>query len=308
MACAITAYSLWGIFPLFWQLLGSIAPLEVVAHRVVWSTAFLLIVIPALGWRPNALGNELIGPAGLRELSDGGGKRHRAYRWWISLIAAVVISTNWLAFIWAVNNDRVLDSSLGYYISPLVNVALGVLVLGERLTRWQWLAIAVATAGVLTMSIASGAIPWVSLAMAVSFGLYGLLKKQVPIPALLGLLMENVLLCGPALIYLAMLAASGDGAMGQLGWQTDALLITGGVVTVPPLMLFALAVRRVTLSTIGILQYIGPTLQFLIGVGLMGEPFGQDRMIGFALVWAGSLIYIAGAHHAFRQRRQLAAA
>src|SRR5690606_16910131 len=146
---------------------------------------------------------------------------------------------------------------------------------------------------------------WVSLAMAVSFGIYGLLKKRVPMPALLGLLTENLVLSGPALIYIAMLAGNGTGAMGRLGWQTDALLMAGGVVTVPPLMLFALAVRRVSLSTIGVLQYIGPTLQLLLGVLVMDEAFGYDRIIGFSLVWTGSLIYIAGAHHAFRKSQYL---
>ncbi len=297
---------MWGVFPLFWRLLEAVPPLEVVCHRVIWSAVFLAIVIPILRFKATSIGIELSGrPRVGLFVAPGVPADGQRRLWLISLLAAGVISINWLAFVWAVNNDRVLDASLGYYIAPLVNVALGVIVLGERLTRWQWLAILIAAAGVTTMSIAGGKIPWVSLAMAGSFGIYGLLKKKAPMPALTGLLMENVVLCGPALIYLVALSASGDAATQRLGWQIDCLLIAGGIVTVPPLMLFALAVRRVSLSTIGVLQYIGPTLQFLLGVLVMGESFGHDRIIGFSLVWAGSLIYIAGAHSAFRQSRHL---
>lgn len=317
LAFAIAAYSSWGIFPLFWRLLDAVPPLEVVCHRVIWSTVFLIIAIAFIRWRRPAFGVELVGGmADAGEPTPGGRAQHaapaqppaavfpaisRTRLWVISSLAAITISINWLAFIWAVNHDRVLDASLGYYIAPLVNVALGVVVLGERLSRWQWLAIVIATCGVTSMSIAGGTIPWVSLAMAASFGIYGLLKKRVPMPALMGLLTENLVLSGPAILYLGMLAASGSGAMGRLGWQTDALLMAGGVVTVPPLMLFALAVRRVSLSTIGVLQYIGPTLQLWLGVLVMGEGFGYERILGFSLVWAGSLIYIIGAHRAFRQ-------
>jgi chloramphenicol-sensitive protein RarD len=309
---AVAAYTIWGVFPLFWRLLAAVPALEVVCHRIVWSTVFLAIVIPLLRWRTNAVGIELAGHpekglfvAPASTLDSGANQQRRL--WTISFLAAVVISVNWLSFVWAVNNDRVLDSSLGYYIAPLVNVALGVLVLRERLSRWQWLAIVIACAGVMTMSIASGKIPWVSLAMAGSFGIYGLLKKKAPMPALTGLLMENMVLSGPALAYLLAISAAGKSATASLGWQIDVLLIIGGIVTVPPLMLFALAVRRVTLSTIGVLQYIGPTLQFLLGVLVMGEAFGHDRLIGFSLVWTGSLIYVAGAHHAHRQSRHLLA-
>ncbi len=310
---AIAAYSSWGVFPLFWRLLESVPSLEVVCHRVIWSTVFLLVAIAFIRWKQPAFGIELIGApeapsseqapqqqrAGL--LGTGVQSISRTRLWVISALAAITISINWLSFIWAVNHDRVLDASLGYYIAPLVNVALGVLVLGERLSRWQWLAIVIATCGVTSMSIAGGSMPWVSLAMAVSFGVYGLLKKRVPLPALIGLLTENLVLSGPAILYLFSLAAQGGGAMGRTGWQTDALLIAGGVVSVPPLMFFALAVRRVSLSTIGVLQYIGPTLQLWIGVLVMGERFGYDRILGFTLVWIGSLIYIAGAHFAFRK-------
>lgn len=319
LAFAITAYTSWGVFPLFWRLLESVPSFEVVCHRVIWSTVFLLIAIALIRWKQPAFGIELIGAAEAPETAPDvqaeprrTGQSHGAFQpisrtrlWVISALAAVSISINWLSFIWAVNHDRVLDASLGYYIAPLVNVALGVVVLGERLSRWQWLAIVIATAGVTSMSIAGGTVPWVSLAMALSFGIYGLLKKRVPMPALIGLLTENLVLGGPALIYLASLAMQGGGAMGRLSWQIDALLVAGGVVSVPPLMLFALAVRRVSLSTIGVLQYIGPTLQLWLGVLVMGEGFGYDRILGFSLVWTGSLIYIAGAHHAFQKAQAL---
>jgi chloramphenicol-sensitive protein RarD len=306
---AITAYSIWGVFPLFWRLLAAVPPIEVVCHRVIWSVVFLAIVIPILRWKATAFGIELAGRPDIGLFAARGAMPGDQSRiWLVSLLAATVISINWLAFVWAVNNDRVLESSLGYYIAPLFNVALGVMVLGERLTRWQWLAIVIASAGVVTMSIAGGKIPWVSLAMASSFGIYGLLKKKVPLPALTGLLMENLLLVGPAILYLAFLSTFDQSEAWRFSWRIDALLMIGGIVTVPPLMLFALAVRRVSLSTIGVLQYIGPTLQFLLGVLVMGESFGHDRVLGFSLVWTGSAIYIAGAHRAFRQSRLLAPA
>lgn len=293
--------------------------LEVVCHRVIWSTVFLLITIAFIRWKRPGFGVELIGAAETipsrvverseqanpAQLMSGFQPLSRTRLWVISALAAITISINWLSFIWAVNHDRVLDASLGYYIAPLVNVALGVIVLGERLSRWQWLAIVIATCGVTSMSIAGGTIPWVSLAMALSFGIYGLLKKRVPMPALMGLLTENLVLSGPAILYLGMLAVRGGGAMGRIDWQTDVLLMAGGVVSVPPLMFFALAVRRVSLSTIGVLQYIGPTLQLGLGVLVMGEGFGYDRILGFLQVWIGSLIYIAGAHYAFRKTQAL---
>jgi chloramphenicol-sensitive protein RarD len=298
---AIGAYTIWGIFPLYWRMLTTVPALELVAHRVVWSTVFLVVVITTLRLGQSPLGDELAGR--WRRSQDAATPRPPRQVWLISVVAAIAISINWLSFVWAVNNDRVLESSLGYYIAPLMSVGLGVVVMRERLSRWQWLAIIVAGLGVTSIAISNGSIPWVSIAMAVSFAIYGLLKKHVPASALGGLLMENVVLCSPALIYLGYLALTGAGTMGRCGWSTDLLIVGGGIVTVPPLMLFAVAARRVALSTVGVLQYIGPTLQFLLGVHVVGESLSPGRLFGFVLVWAGSVVYVVLAHQAFRRSR-----
>ncbi len=284
----MAAYSLWGFFPLFWRNLSEVAPLEVVCHRVIWSTVFLAATI---------VGLRCSGARGAREIA--GGWRSESFRiplkpdrlWLISAAAAVVISGNWLAFVWAVSAGRILESALGYYISPLVSVALGVTVLRERLSRWQWAAIVTAFIGVAWISVYHGSVPWAALTMAATFAVYGLLKKFSPMPSLVGLLMENALLVLPALAYLVLYGESvsvvppaGDALL----W---ALLITGGVITVPPLMCFAIAARRIPLTTIGILQFIGPTLQLLVGVGIAGETLLDGRLGGFACVWLGCLAY-----------------
>jgi len=299
---AIIAYAIWGVFPLFWRLLHDVPALELVCHRIIWSTAFLLVAISVMRASGSPLAVELVGRWRRSSPAESAAPTNVRELWGISFCAAVVISINWLSFIWAVNNGRILESSLGYYIAPLVSVALGVVVMKERLSRWQWISIVVAGIGVGVISITHGSIPWVSLAMACSFAIYGLLKKRTRVPALIGLLMENSVLCIPAMVYLGVVAEAERGSMGKLGWQTDALIIAGGVITVPPLMLFALGVRRVALSTIGMLQYIGPTLQFIIGVEVAGEALGRGRLSGFVLVWIGSLVYIFAAHRAYRRR------
>jgi chloramphenicol-sensitive protein RarD len=303
---AVFAYVVWGLFPLFWRQLATVPAVELVCHRVIWSTVFLVVAIAALRCGRTRLGLELTGDAwrGRSRLSplvaQPPGKL-----WTISFVAAIVISINWLSFIWAVNNGRILESSLGYYIAPLVSVGLGVAVMKDRLTRWQWASILIAGAGVSLITWAHGSIPWVSLAMAFSFAIYGLLKKRTGVPPLVGLLMENVILALPASIYLFVLTRGGSGSMGQLGWSTDALIVTGGVITVPPLMLFAVAARRVSLSTIGMLQYIGPTLQFIVGVEVGGETLTSGRLVGFAFVWTGSIVYIYAAQMEFRKKSRI---
>lgn len=305
---AVVAYLAWGFFPLFWRQLAAVPALELVCHRVIWSTVFLLIAIAGLRSTRTRVGLELTGQAWWGEARWSRQTEQPPRQLWvISFFAAIVISINWLSFVWAVNNGRILDSSLGYYIAPLFSVGLGVAVMKDRLTRWQWLSISIAAAGVLLITATHGSVPWVSIAMALSFAIYGLLKKRTAVPPLIGLLMENAILAVPASIYLLYLTRSGTGSMGQLGWSIDALIVTGGIITVPPLMLFAIAARRVSLSTIGMLQYIGPTLQFFVGVEVAGETLSSGRLLGFTLVWIGSAVYVYTAQMHFRRIREATA-
>jgi len=209
-------------------------------------------------------------------------------------IAAVLISINWLVFIWAVNHGRVLEASLGYFINPLLSVLLGVVVVGERMTRPQGVAIMVAAAGVAVMGIGGNGLPWVSLVLAGSFAFYGLVKKSAPLPAMLGLLIETSVLLVPAIGYLAWRYSQGVGAMTERDPTTITLLIFGGCLTVLPLALFATAAQRVPLSMMGILQYFGPTLQFIVGVTVFGEVLTASRLLGFAFVWIGSSAFLYG--------------
>ena len=274
---------MWGLFPIYWRQLTQVASLELVWHRILWSFVLLSIVIPLMMWRGGMGGFSLLGQVLTnRKL------------WMVYGAAAVMIAINWFAFIWAVNNNRVLEASLGYYINPLLNVLLGVVVLRERLVGIQWIAVAIATVGVTIMSVTSGSIPWVSFAMAISFALYGLIKKKASLPPLMGLWMELAVLVIPAAIVLGMKAAAGTGAMSEGNAITRMMLLGGGLVTVAPLTLFAIAVKRVDLSLIGILQYVGPTLQFLVGVFMFHEPLDQWRIIGFLFVWTALLTFIVG--------------
>ncbi len=283
IACAIAAHTMWGLFPLYWRQLTHVASLELVWHRILWSFVLLSIVIPLMMWRGDLGGFGLLARAlTSRKL------------WLVYGTAACMIAINWFAFIWAVNNHHVLEASLGYYINPLLNVLLGVVVLRERLVGIQWMAVGIATVGVTIMSVTSGSIPWVSFAMAISFALYGLIKKKASLPPLMGLWMELAVLVLPAAIVLGMKASAGTGAMNDGNAVARLMLIGGGLVTVAPLTLFAIAVKRVDLSLIGILQYVGPTLQFLVGVFVFHEPLDQWRMIGFLFVWTALLTFIVG--------------
>ncbi|TWU17634.1 EamA-like transporter family protein [Novipirellula galeiformis] len=279
--CAIAAHTLWGLFPIFWRQLNHIDAMELVWHRVLWSFVLLTIIIPLL-LRKGNLG-------GFREFANALGNPRV---WAIYSLAAGLIAINWFTFIWAVNNHRVLEASLGYYINPLLNVTLGVLVLGERLGRIQWCAVMVAAVGVLVMSIAGGGVPWISLTMASSFAFYALIKAKAGLPAVLGLWFEMAVLFLPALFFISSKVMVGESALDGSPLTVKAMLVSAGLVTISPLLLFAAAVRRVSLSTIGILQYIGPTLQFVVGAFVFGEALDQWRIIGFAFVWAGLVIYL----------------
>lgn len=284
---ALAAFTAWGLVPLYFRALGDIPPLEVVAHRVLWSVLFLLALLalwPAAG-----------GYAGLRRLR--GEPRLVALLAVTSLLAA----TNWLVFVWAVAAGHVLEASLGYFINPLVNVVLGRLFLGERLRPLQRAAVALASCGVAWRMWQVGGVPWVALVLAATFGLYGLLRKRARVDAINGLLVETVVLVPVAAAYVAWIAATGAMAWGH-GGQGDWLLPLSGAITAVPLMLFAVGARRLPLSTVGFLQYLAPTLQFLLAVFVFGEAFGADRLIGFVFIWSGLALYSADMARATRAR------
>ena len=290
---AVTAHLLWGVFPIFWRQLGDFDAMQVVCHRVLWSFVTLAIYLPFM-WRGFDVDTRQKLKASVQTKKI----------WLIYAAAAGLIAVNWLTFIWAVNHDRVLEASLGYYINPLLNVLIGVWVLGERLTGSQWLAIGCATLGVTIMTVAGGGLPWVSLVLASSFALYALIKKKAPLPALLGLLLETATLLLPAVLYIGFVEFSGTSLSGDPGafrsgdLRLLVLLILGGTVTIAPLSLFAFAARRAPLSAIGVLQYIAPTMQFLLGVFLYSEPFDRWQLIGFIFVWIALGLYMISTRRA----------
>ncbi len=268
----IAAYAIWGTFPLYWRLFAHVPTMQVLGHRIVWS--FVALVAIALGLR---------GPAALQ----GVGRRVAA----AYALAAVLIGVNWFLYVWGVNAGLVVETSLGYFITPLLSVLLGVVVFRERLRPLQWAAVGLAAAGVTYLTAAYGALPWLALGLAVSFGAYGMVKKRAPLGSLEGLTLETAILFLPAAAYLASAAAAGRGAFLHTGLQTDVLLVGGGLVTIGPLLLFASSVQRVPLSVVGILQYISPTIQFVLGVFVLGEPFSRTQFIGFAIVWAAVVVF-----------------
>jgi chloramphenicol-sensitive protein RarD len=274
MLYAATAYAIWGIFPIYFKSLQAIPPAEILLHRMLWS---LLFVAAVLAWRKQWawLGEVLRKPKVLAGFAA----------------SALLLSSNWFIYIWAVNNGRVLDSSLGYFINPLFNVLLGFLVLRERLRPIQWIAVALAAIGVVWLTWHGGQPPWVALALATTFGLYGLLRKTAVLGALEGLALETLLLFPLALGYLIVLTLRHQNSFVSAPTSLQVLLAAAGPITAIPLLLFASGARRIPLSLLGLLQYIGPTLQLLLGVWLYHEPFGGMRLIGFALIWSALAVY-----------------
>ena len=274
LAAAALAFIWWGGLPVYLHLLAAVPGTQVVAHRIVWSCAFLLAWMLARGelWRLTAV---LARPQHLGRLAA----------------SALCISVNWLLYVWSVAHQHIVDGSLGYYINPLLNVALGVLVLRERLNRVQWAAVVLAAAGVAYLTVLAGHPPWIALTLAFSFSLYGLLRKTVGVEALPGLATETLLLAPLALAYLAWSAYAGDGAFGRDGPAISALLAGCGLVTAVPLLLFAFGARALPYSTVGILQYIAPSLQLVCGVMLYGERFTPAIATGFGMIWAALLVY-----------------
>ncbi len=272
---ALGAYAIWGLFPLYFKLLTMVPALEVLAHRVIWSVVFVSLLVSLLRrWEQIVrifLNRRLLGTM---------------------LFSGLAISLNWGIFIWAVAHDRVLESSLGYFISPLVSVVFGFIFLGERLRPWQLFAVGLATAGVLNQTLQLGTFPWVALGLAFSFGVYGLIRKLAPVDAISGQLVETMLLLVAALPYLAWLQATGSGVFGAGDVRLDSYLILAGLATAAPLILFAQAAKRLTLATVGLLQYIVPTSHFVLAVFIFGEPFSLAHGLSFVLIWVALSIYV----------------
>jgi chloramphenicol-sensitive protein RarD len=275
---AIAAFVIWGLFPLYLIGLSSVSAMQITAHRIVWSCVF---VLAWLGVR--------------RELGTLWAAATRAGVLIRLIASAFFIAINWLGFAWAVNQDRVLEVSLAYFIGPLLNVLLGIFVLSERLDRTQWIAVGFAAAGVLYLTCIAGHAPWLALMVGASFALYGVLRKTVRIDALPGLAVETILLAPLAAGYLIWCEAHGIGTLGHSSGLVTALLLGGGIVTSVPLVLFSYGARQVPFSTLGVLQFIAPSLQLLCGLFVFGEPFESARATGFALIWTGLLIYAGNA-------------
>jgi chloramphenicol-sensitive protein RarD len=268
------AYICWGLVPLYFHQLGNVSAFEVVMHRTLWALVFLMGVLLVLK-RWNWLSAVSRQPRLLAAFA----------------LSAVLLTTNWLVYVWAVQNRHLLDASLGYFILPLVNVAIGFFILRERPRRGQWVAVGIASAGVLWLAAQAGHPPWVALALALSFGFYGLLRKVASLGALEGLTLETLLLAPVAALVLAYVSWQDQSTLVAGDHATLAWLMLGGPVTAVPLLLFAAGARRISLTTMGILQYISPSLQFALGVWLFQEPFAHARLLGFVLIWLALLVY-----------------
>ena len=270
----IATYVLWGLLPVYWKCLHRVPALQLVSHRIVWSCLFLIGVV-LLSGQARALRRAWLTPS-IR---------------YLYLLASLLIGINWTFYIWAVNAGLMVEASLGYFINPLLNVLLGVLFFRERLRVWQWVSLGVALSGVIYLTVAYGRLPWVALVLAVSFACYGAVKKVAPLGAVQGLTLETAILALPALIYLGYEEVVGQGAFLHGGAEETVLLVGAGLMTTAPLLLFAAAVQRIPLSLMGILQYLSPTLQFLLGVLVYRELITVQRLVGFGLVWAALVIF-----------------
>ncbi|EKO3478721.1 EamA family transporter RarD [Vibrio fluvialis] len=271
---AISAYTMWGIAPIYFKAISSVSALEILSHRVIWSF-FLLAALLHFGrqWRS--------------VVSVFRDKKKIVYL----LTTALLVGGNWLIFIWAVNANHMLDASLGYYINPLLNVVLGMLFLGERLRKLQWFAVALAAIGVAIQLVVFGSVPIVAFSLAITFGLYGLLRKKVGVNAQTGLFIETLVLVPAAAIYLLWIADSATSSMLVNDWHLNLLLISAGIVTTLPLLCFTGAATKLKLSTLGFFQYIGPSLMFLLAVLVYGETFSADKAITFAFIWSALVIF-----------------
>ncbi|WP_410499372.1 EamA family transporter RarD [Chitinibacter sp. S2-10] len=268
LVCATLAYLIWGLFPLYFRVIQYLPPLEIVLHRMVWALLFLLGV---LAWRKQWQWIRQLN----RRLIIG------------FTFSALLLSINWLVYIWAANSGRVVDASLGYFINPLVNVLLGVVILKERLRGIQWLCIGIAAAGVLWLTFAAGHLPWVALTLAFSFGIYGVLRKIATLGALEGLTLETALLFPLALLLMSI----GENHFTNAPAGIQLITILAGPITAIPLLLFAFAARKISMTQLGLLQYITPSMQLILAIWLWHEPFGTHKMIGFGLIWLALILF-----------------
>jgi len=268
------AFIIWGLSPAYWKALVGVPAIEIIAHRVIWSCAFLLLIVFLTRQQ--------------RELAAALKNRSTLL---VLVSTALLVGSNWLLYVWAVNDNQILQASLGYYINPLVNVVLGMVFLKERLRPPQAAAVLLAAAGVVYLTVSYGVFPWISLTLAGLFGFYGLIRKVAPVGSLVGLTVETMLLSLAALPYLVYLAATGSGFLFHSGAPVDLLLMGTSLVTAVPLLLFTLAARRINLSTVGLMQYIGPSGMFLLAVLAYHEPFSRAQIWTFAMIWTALAVY-----------------
>lgn len=272
---ALGAYFSWGLLPVYWKLLHGVAAVQVIGHRIVWSFIMLILFLSFTRqiqafWQEAAKKKVLI----------------------IYFFAAILIGVNWFVYVWAVNANYIVETSLGYFINPLVSMLMGVFILGERLRKLQWVSVILAASGVIYLTVSYGRLPWIALTLAASFGLYGLVKKLAPLGSLYGLAIETGILFIPALIYLLFTDVTGGGAFVHAGISPTLLLIGAGAVTTIPLLMFASAAQNIPLSMVGVMQYIAPTMQFLLGVIVYKETFARFQLVGFGFVWLACLLFV----------------
>lgn len=270
----IVAYSLWGVLPLYWKLLITVSPLQILAHRIIWSFIFMILI--------------MVATRGGKTLTIVLADKNRLF---YMFLCGLLISVNWFTYIYAVNTNQVIEASMGYFINPLVVVLLGVTVLKEKLTRWQLIALILAAIGVLIITTQHGRMPWIAIFLASTFAAYGLIKKMAKVDSITGLTLETFIVMPISLIYLLSLEAQGTGAMGTAPLSIKLILAGAGIVTATPLILFARGVEKTTFSMIGFLQYIAPTLSLLLGIFVFREHFSTTHLISFCFIWVALIIF-----------------
>ena len=286
---ACLAFLMWGLAPIYFKLIQHVSAFEILMHRVIWSVVFLVLVVSVLRYW-GKIKRIIVQPKLLLML----------------VITSALLGFNWGLFIWAINNNHMLDASLGYYINPLLNVILGMLFLRERLRKFQGVAVALAFSGVVLQLISFGSFPVVAFSLAISFALYGLLRKKLPVEALPGILLEALILLPVALIYWWLMVPTPTSSLPANDWHTNALLISAGIVTTLPLLCFTGAAKRLQYTTLGFFQYIGPSLMFILAVVFYGEIFDAERIVTFACIWSALAIFSWDSYHQSRKRKKAA--